>query len=1058
MTLVRLCPPANVNLGLARRDTATLPNSARRLAPRNQVSGPQACSPPGARASRPRLAGAAFAESSKQAERRAALPHLHGAGSPRALSASAGRYAAMAFASQPHDEAERCKGFGVDHRPPPPAPVPAAEFVPELEPEPAPAPAPAPALAESPTELFNPNLGRPRRTNPGGGLTRLDDGGSPPPYDGDDLRPVERFRRRVAYDPLGAMLWLREWSQPDLFTITTKDLRVMIYNLVTQVRPSPQLRASIDPVAANEALRIVRALLFAEPHRSHKHKYRPESSQFIGYNLKGRTLRGLFQIAIVFGAQQFIAELFAERMSEFIRTGRELLNTEWLAMDLAAAGEWQLATDLFPGPDANHPTNKYAPQVGGLPASLYTPRLVSILMTANLVLQQPSRAVQLFSLIPPGEAGQEALCGLIKAHLQLGDIAAAKRGVHAANVAGVDADAVQLALLQGHRMLGSDPQLAERVRHDLNRLGLAPRVKLANALGKLCVDSGDLGGAEGLIAEIYELERTGQLEEQQRELDETSLLALSVASRRSDAEGVKQAWALIASRPESVTDNAVAQLCRALIRIGRGQESALILEAAVTHNHSRSPWPIPTSFVPSILTGNAVLEAACASQNYQAMLDVLALMRAGGIEPDSRSVALAMTLAKATLLSSPTALTKLLEGILERTRDQPTVDQINVILTEVVRIASRQPKYQEKYLEANPVKRSIESPGSGIETRGALRHMLAKQIEILNETGQRSTGKSLSNRLLYDALAMDGVWPVQSLQKTWQSFILRGFRPKASHYLTLLQAYTRIGAMAEAEQTYALATDPRQSEHTPPTPELERLMLTSLMQGWAHAGNLKAARRVYSAIRTLPCGVDATALDVLVNAHLMADQPTRAVNLARQDIASVEPNERLVTTVAHAIRRDRDVPGCIYFMSHFTQRWQAGAAAPSDAFSARVPAPGASWELTPKLLSVVRKALNYINKTPVESMDERTREAMLLARRMLADDEVARPFPRGRRRLGVRVREHIADAMDISRNDRITAAMAADAEGRKYSGKGELKGKEKRRRTTSERREESTNP
>ncbi|BEI88535.1 uncharacterized protein CcaverHIS019_0112530 [Cutaneotrichosporon cavernicola] len=976
----------------------------------------------------PRLAGAAFAESSKQAERRAALPHLHSIGSvsqrARDLSTSTGRYTAMAFASQPHDEAETHKGFGIDHRPPPPPPMPVAGLAPEPEPEPAP-------LAEN-LALSN---GRSRRPNPGAGaMTRPADGGPPPPYDGDDLRPVERFRRRVVYDPVGAMLWLREWSQPDLFTITTKDLRVMIYNLVTQVHPSPQLRASIDPIAANEALRIVRALLFAEPHRVHK---RPEASQFIGYNLKGRTLRGLFQIAIVFGAQQFIAELFAERMSEFIRTGRELLNWEWLVKDLAGAGEWQLATDLFPGPGANHPTDKYAPQVGGLPASLYTPRLVSILMTANLVLQQPWRAVQLFSLIPPNEAGEEALCGLIKAHLQLGDVASAKRAVHVASVAGIDPDNVQLALLEGHRMLGSDPQLAERVRHDLNRLGLAPRVNLANALGKLCIDSGDLDGAEGLIAEIYELERTGQLEEQRRELDETALLALSIASRRGNIEGVKQAWALFSHRPESVTDKVVAQLCRALIRLGRGQESALILEAAVTHNHSRSPWPIPSAFVPSILTGNAVLEAVCVSHNYQAMLDVLVLMRAGGIEPDSRSVVLALKLAKTTLLSSPTALTQLLEGILERTRDQPTVDQINVILTEVVRIASRQPKYQEKYLEAKPGRTSLDSPSSGIETRGALRHMLAKQIEILNDSGQRSTGKSLSNRLLYDALAMDGVWPVQSVQKTWQSFILRGFRPKASHYLTLLQAYARIGAMTEAEQTYALATDTRQSEHMPPTPEVERLMLTSLVQGWAHAGNLQAARRVYMAIRTLPCGVDATALEVLVNSHVMADQPSRAVTLARQDIASVDPNERLVVTVAHAIRRDRDVPGCIYFISHFTQRWKAGAA-PTDAFCEGVPGHGATWELTPKLLGIVRKALNYLNKRPVDSMNDRTREALILARRMLADDEVARPFPRGRRRLGVRVRERLADAMDISRNDRITAAMAADAARQTYAGKGEL--------------------
>lgn len=871
-----------------------------------------------------------------------------------------------------------------------------------------------------------------------------------PPGDSEELTTGERFRRRIVHDPLGALLWLRELERPALNTLKIKDLKRMIYNINDLVRPSSQLRAAIDQKEATEALQIVRGLLFSEPMKGQRHAI--SNAHYLGFNLKGRTLRGLFMIGILVGAQQFVAELFTERMSEQIRTGRDFVNTEWLAMDLADGGEWQLAADLFPGPESDHPMAKYIPQVGALPAAVYTPRLIAIVMTANLVIQQPWRTVQLFSLLERNQVSSEAYCALIQAQLHLGDVAAAKQAVHRAHEAGIDSDAIQLAMLRGHRMLGFDVGLEQRLRQDLTRLGLAPRVKLVNALGRLCLDAGNLESTEQLLGELHELGRQGEISPDDPNLVETALISLSVASRRKDVEGTRVAWSFFDTRPHAVTDHVVAQLCRALIRLEQPEEAALILEAAVSQNHPKSPWPIPDSFVPGILTGNTVLEAASLSQSYEATLDVLALMRVGGIEPDKRTVIIALKFAATTLLSSPKALAKLLEAILERTRDSPTVDQINIILAEVVRIATLNDKYKEEYLAPKTGYMSTEDPSAGIEVRGALRTLLAKQISILRDQGQMSTGASLSNRLLYDALALDGIWPVQAVQKTWQSFVLRGFRPTAHDYVTLISAFTRIGAMREAEDTYEMATShgteggrPYRPPAASSSPAFAREMLTVILQGWAQVDDLESARRIYLRIRELSCGPDATALDAIVNAHVMAGQVPRAIEFAKEDIALVEANERLVTSVAHAIRKNHDTAGAIFFVSHFTVRHDPDAPEPpappkgrgrprkipvpplkSDAFCSVAPAPGVHWTLTPKLLHVVRKALNYLAKKPTNEIDNRMREAMLLANRMLDDDKATRPFPRGRRRLNMRTRHRLADAMDISRSDRVTAAVALD--------------------------------
>lgn len=804
----------------------------------------------------------------------------------------------------------------------------------------------------------------------------------PPPPPPERLTGGERFRRKIQSDPVEALLSLNHMSRADLTSIVPKDLLTVLYFITKQVKPSSQLHAQLDPEQIATALQIVRALLHARPTLESS----PHRDAGFGYTLRGKALRALLRTGVLFGARQFVVDLFAERMDEQAFSKRKVVDTDGLAVDLAATREWKLATSLFAGPSQL------------TPREVYTPRVVAISMSAHLCTNKPWEAVRLFELFESEKADRtvtaEARCALVRAYLLLGDISSAQEAVHAANRAGIETSAIQLAMLRGYRMLGYDADVEKRVRQDLDRMSLQPQPAVLNAFVWLRLDADDLEGAETILQELQVLAKDAPLD------PETSLIAITIASRRGDAKRVRRVWQWLNSRPAVITDDAVAHLCRALGRLGCGDEAIELFRSAV--RGEPSTWPLPAGFQPGIVTANAVLEVATRARKYRGLVDITQLMHDAGIEPDDRTLIQLLEFASRNLVSSPTSLSRFFEELLQCTHSASTVDQFNIVLARVLRVATRDPTLSEQLL--SPSSGPTTDPASGIQLRGKVHRLLAEQIASLRASGQKSTGMSLSNRLIYDALALDGLWPVPAIQKTWQSFVLRGFRPTPKHYHSLLSAYVKIGAMEEAEDVLRLAS---QSAVSGLSDLEQRRMLTSLIQGWSNVGQIARAKECYERIRTI--GTDAPALSAIIYAHLHCGHPGAAISIARKDLSKVEINEGVIATAAHAIRRANDVPGSIFFIANYTQR-------------------EGRWRLTPRLLAVVRKSHSYLKKHRVG--DDRVREALELAAKMIKDDEVSRPISiRRKPTLSSKNAARVANLLEAGRRDEVWSGKRVERRG-----------------------------
>jgi hypothetical protein len=257
---------------------------------------------------------------------------------------------------------------------------------------------------------------------------------------------------------------------------------------------------------------------------------------------------------------------------------------------------------------------------------------------------------------------------------------------------------------------------------------------------------------------------------------------------------------------------------------------------------------------------------------------------------------------------------------------------------------------------------------------------------------------------MYDALALGPEPASKNIRSTWQAFVMRGYRPTAAQYLSLLRAYAEVGAFEDAEGVIALV---EQDGLRPTTP-----MYTALIAMYRRARDVPRARKWYDAAR--PVGIDAAALAEMINTHCLAGQYTDAVELAHRDYAKVTMDDGALIAIAHALRRNKNVPGAVFFIAHHTRRrdlpeLEGGRIDPKPVASpipaARDPPPSPSpsladaarptlplsvrYVLTPRLREVVRKMTNYLKKADVDMPEAPA--ALQLANEMLQHDAMARP-------------------------------------------------------------------
>lgn len=618
-------------------------------------------------------------------------------------------------------------------------------------------------------------------------------------------------------------------------------------------------------------------------------------------------------------------------------------------------------------------------------------------MTANLHLRRPAVTVALFELLDPASATAETFNALTQAQLQLGELDAARHAIQAAKDAGISPEDQQVAILRGYRTLGYDADVEMRSRHDLAKLGLQPTAPFLNAIMRLRIDAGDLDGAEAVLGEFYFNGTDSGVEP----IADTTVIALSIASRRGDLKRLHTLWDSLAQHPAAVSDHAVAQLCRALGRLGLVDQACGVLESSI--HQTPSPWPLPANFTPSIKTANVVLDLATTTDEYEGLVRIAQLMREASIRPDSQTVTIVLEFARRNLVSTPTNLAQLLHDMLGRVSDTPSVDQLDVILSEAVRTAMQEVRRAElpKDLEPPPSRESTTDPTGGVEPRGELKTLLSAVITSLRDGGHQGTPRSLANRLLYDSLALDGTHGIPPARQVWNALVLRGYRAQHKHLLALLRGYAHVGAMAQAEDVAALAR-----ESGVPT---SRAMYNALIGGWARTGNMQHARALYDQARRSPDLFDRAMLTTMVRSYCVKGQPSNAVAIAREDLAIVKPDGRCLNAVADAIRMANDVPGAIFFLAGATEVQTTN---------------GKGWTLNTDIRVTVRRCLNYLRKQGAAGpSDTRIREAIELGEAMVAYDGAVRVPYADKPRLSKNTRKVLTSHFDPPEPANVATSM-----------------------------------
>lgn len=728
---------------------------------------------------------------------------------------------------------------------------------------------------------------------------------------GDFLRVDERFRRMVKEAPIGAFLALRSVPRHRLTEIDPKDVKAMLWQL-TRVPRESVTQASGQVVT--ECFEILRSILQSQPSSAAQ----PYDGD-LGVNLRGKLLRSLLRAGANMGADRFVVDLFFERVDMQLRRPNErIISLAHVATDIAHNRWWLLGARLF-DPER-------------VPAELLSPDVVTTAMNCALAARRPWDAKKLFGQMRPGEAGPDAICYLLQALLQLGDTDAAHKVLDVAMERGVDPEKIQIAMMKG---AGRGEDMEQTVWDFMAQMKTRPTATVLNAMLGQRLSVSDVAGAKRIVNEFQDI-GSGEVAPNA----ETVTHLMSLAGRTKDRAIAEWYWTKLADHPTLVNQKSVALLLRTLTDLGAPDEAVAVFEALVKREPVPAPWTIPAEFRPGVWVANAAMQAAISTHGYKGFTRVAELMREALIDPDERTVQITLKYARANLISSPIQMANLFEELLSRTSAPPTAEQLNELLHNVVRVAFRDPLQAKKYLGVQ------DKGGEIIPLTGKLKSLLAERVREVSQSGQIRSPRSLSNRLLYDALALDGAWPADAVRQTWQSYVLDGWRPAEGNYVSLIAAYSRTNNMEAAEEVLAYAREVGQA----PT----RAMLTELVRGFGRNGQARVARSYYHKIAE----PDSLAFAEMVKAYLLCDDARQAVGFVRRELPRVPDlrlDERAVKMVAVALANAYDAPGAVFWVAHHTITARGGDA--EDMSPAR-----AKFPLTHSLRAVVQDCVKRLAK------------------------------------------------------------------------------------------------
>lgn len=681
-------------------------------------------------------------------------------------------------------------------------------------------------------------------------------------------------------DPVHALRQLPLYPPEQLSQLTARQLTDLLKNLYKVSRSSEGLNPSASRASMQRSLAVLRNLLHDLPSSPRA------EDQGLGKRFRRDLLSRFLRACAMFDCDDLLRDTIKERLIAQRQTGQIILQPDMLATELAARRRWELILDLF--------------SPSRFPVSSITAFTIQRLMQAHLGLGRTYELPSVFNLYASLdlEPTPRAYSLLVQAHLALGDIDSARQVMRdSAQLGTADGLDQQLAILKGHRGLGRDEAMEQKVLEMADGLEVEQKVAIFHAVIRTRLDSGDDHGAQSLLERFHfeSAESHASLSPPDQEQTDmltpnaqTYRLAFRAYSPTMSLGDLQYAWQDIVSRSPAVTDEILVSLFDALARLGR-LDIAFALAARGQTEDKSSDFALPDDFRPGLPALNALLRQSSRLEGFAGFERTIRLFSALGVEPDSQSLHNILDFVRDSTTSDPTTLANLLRALLREFPNlKATSDHIDLLLSQAVRAKSRNaiaaarqdpPAVTEELI----VPADIESQNAqaGLKVNDPFKKAMAGIIQSLHARGARSVSRSLATRLRFDAHSGGSVSAVQTV---WDDMLARGFRPDKRHLLALMKGYAESGHMRDCEDVILLAKETGV--------EVTRGMWMVIMTGYGRrtSFDLPRAEKAFHAIRRSEQGLDPAAICAMIGIYLRAQRRYMASHLALQLVANLVPS------------------------------------------------------------------------------------------------------------------------------------------------------------------------
>jgi hypothetical protein len=721
---------------------------------------------------------------------------------------------------------------------------------------------------------------------------------------------LETFTELVRDDPINAFLSLATITDERLALITPEHID-KLYTPVVKASPRSMQIEDVTVV-----LKRLQTYLEGLPSGA-RLKQMPNVVYTPGPRFRGGRIGRFILLYDRFGGDLHAKRLFWDYLVPQIQKGETdlTIGLNPLIDLLAKNRRWNLIIDLFSHRD-------FPTESPNLPPRLFTPEVLCGIMSAYVATHQPAIVKYVFHLhthlgLAP-TAGAHAY--RVQALMESGDPQGARQAQETAvrlhPPPSPAAALIQLAILRGHRTLGPEDDLQERVLADLTTLHLEPEAPFLHALIEMKLKSGDLGGAKDLFGEFNVDFWQGRGRRGKRYItptQETFLLALQVLVRDCTPQELHDWWTgYISDKQRPVSDKLVVTLLSGLIRHGLVDEA---YEAVHLFAHNRQPglWSIPRGAEVGINSLNTLYRAMAQNYDLPGLRQVSDLMQQCRIHPNEETIDIVLYHIKSNIHTSPADLASIVLAIVSSVpKLRVTVRHIDVILQQAIRHMS---VGFPAMLSAAPASASYD-PVGGLMPIGQLGKIMNPIIDKLRRRGVRCTSWSLANRLRYEAATNIVTNGVSSATIVWNELMARGFQPKERHVMALMAGFVDRGNPRAAAGLVRLAKE----VGIPMTRNIRRVLLN----GWGKVSNIAESEAVYEDIRnsTLPGdGLDLSTVSMMIRIYYSSGLFRHAAQLVQTDLKALNLplDSPTVAAAANALRLDNQlIPALDIISSHCT--------------------------------------------------------------------------------------------------------------------------------------------